>query len=121
MKPEAKYAIFLCMAVVIFLTLISNIAGTVVVYPPPPGLKTSPDFTIKADNTPIPVALIGSKLKSFDFTVGLYGGREMEDLNVANFSCSGTVTLRITASAKINSFMIRPKSLNITATVNGNE
>lgn len=119
MKPEAKYAIFLCMAVVIFLTLISNIAGTVVVYPPPPGLKTSPDFTLKANDIPVWVERIGSKMKTFSYS--LYSGREMEDLNVANFSCSGTVTLRITASTKINSFMIRPKSLNITAAVNGNE
>ncbi|HEX7493451.1 MAG TPA: hypothetical protein VF346_04455, partial [Bacteroidales bacterium] len=119
MKPEAKYAIFLFMAVVIFLTLISNIAGTVVVYPPPPGLKTSPDFTLKANDIPVWVERIGSKMKTFSYS--LYSGREMEDLNVANFSCSGTVTLRITASTKINSFMIRPKSLNITAAVNGNE
>jgi hypothetical protein len=119
MKTEAKYAIFLCMAVVIFLTLISNITGTVVVYPPTPGLKTSPDFTLKVNDIPVWVERIGSKMKTFSYS--LYSGREMEDLNVANFSCSGTVTLRITASTKINSFVIRPKSLNIKAAVNGNE
>jgi polygalacturonase len=45
----------------------------------------------------------------------------MEDLNVANFSCSGKTTIKIVTAAKINSYLIRPKSLNINASVNGNE
>ncbi len=91
----------------------------VVVYPAPPGLTTSPDFTLTADNQQIWIERIGSKLATFDYT--LYGSREMEDLNVANFSCSGTVTLVIKANVKIDSFNIRPRSRNIEATVNGSE
>ena len=66
---------------------------------------------------------IGSKLKSFNYppTNPLYGSREMEDLNVANFSCSGSVTIKITASSNIDSFIIRPKSRNIFAKVKGRE
>ena len=101
------------------LKLSTNSSATVVVYPAPPGAKTSPDFTLKANDIPVWIERIGSKMKTFSYT--LYAGREMEDLNVANFSCSGNVTFKITAAAKISSFIIRPKSLNITAVVNGNE
>lgn len=95
------------------------ISAEINAYPAPPGLITSPDFTLKANNTPIWVERIGSKLKSFDYTIGLYGGREMEDLNAAGFSFSGKVTITITASADIKSYVIRPKSRKIAATVNG--
>src|ERR1035437_5452193 len=72
------------------------ISAQVVTYPAPPGLITSSDFTMKVNNTPVWVEKIGSKLKSFDYTIGLYGGREMEDLNAACFSFSGKVTITIT-------------------------
>src|SRR5690606_15223619 len=49
----------------------------------------------------------------------LYGGIKMEYLNVANFSCQGQVSLTITASASIDSFIIRPKSRKLEAKVNG--
>ena len=62
---------------------------------------------------------IGSKLATFDYK--LYGSRELEDLNVASFSCSGKVTIRIKANVNIDSLNIRPKSRNIKATVNGSE
>ena len=45
----------------------------------------------------------------------------MEDLNVANFSCSGAVTIKISAIVKIDSFQIRPISRNIIATVKGRD
>ena len=106
----------------ISLLLILPFTGTaaeIIVYPAPPGLTTSPDFTVTADNHQVWVERIGSKLKKFDYS--LYGSRDMEDLNVAAFSCSGSVNITIMANVKIDSFNIRPKSRNIKATVNGSE
>jgi hypothetical protein len=95
-----------------------SLAG-VVTYPAPPGLRTSPDFKVEVNNIPVWVERIGSKLDSFKYS--LYSGRDMEDLNVAAFSCSGSVTVKISASSEIDSFIIRPKSREITAKVSGNE
>ena len=67
--------------------LFTGASAQIVVYPAPPGLTTSPDFTVTADNKQVWVERIGSKLAAFDYK--LYGSREMEDLNVAGFSCSG--------------------------------
>jgi hypothetical protein len=114
-----KCILFKCFLITITLSFVTNASAIIVVYPVPSGEKTSPDFTLKANDIPVWVERIGSKMKTFSYS--LYSGREMEDLNVANFSCSGSVTLRITASTKINSFMIRPKNLNIKAAVNGTE
>jgi polygalacturonase len=72
-----------------------------------------------ADNQQVWVERIGSKLPGFEYN--LYGSREMEDLNVANFSCSGSITITIRANVKIDTFSIRPKSRNIKAQVNGSE
>ena len=91
----------------------------VVVYPAPPGLTTSPDFRVMANSKEVWVERIGSKLEKFDYS--LYGSRDMEDLNVANFSCSGVITITIQANVKIDSFKIRPVSRNIRGTVNGSE
>ena len=119
MKSTSRYIQFIFFLLVISLTFITNASATIVVYPAPPGLKTSSDFTLKANDTPVWIEKIGSTMKAFSYS--LYSGREMEDLNVANFSCSGNVTIRISTAAKINSFVIRPKSLKIQATVKGNE
>ena len=110
---------YICILLFMHLSFDNIISAEIVAYPAPPGLITSPDFTLKANITPIWVEKIGSKLKSFDYTIGLYGGREMEDLNAAGFSFSGKVTITITASADIKSYVIRPRSRNIVATVNG--
>jgi hypothetical protein len=104
---------------VIFLLSVNISRAEIITYPAPPGLKTSSDFTVIVNDTPVWVEKIGSKLQSFDYH--LYGGREMEDLNVANFSCSGSLTFKITASADIDSFIIRPKSRDIKAKVNGRD
>jgi hypothetical protein len=110
-------------SIILFMLLnIGNIiSAEIITYPAPPGLVTSPDFTIKANNTPIWVEKIGSKLKSFDYTIGLSGGMEMENLNAAGFSFYGKVTLTITASAEIESYVIRPKSRSIVASVKGHD
>lgn len=101
------------------LGFIPDTSAEIVAYPAPPGLKTSPDFTVKVNNVPVWVERIGSKLDTLKYK--LYSGRVMEDLNVANFSCSGKLEIRITASEKIDSFIIRPKSRGIRANVNGYE
>ena len=119
MKSRVRYYALICSVIVIWLTFIHNALATVVVYPTPPGLKTSSDFTLKANDTPVWVERIGSSLRSFSYS--LYSGREMEDLNVANFSCSGEITIKITAAAIIDSFLIRPLSRNIIAKVMGRE
>jgi polygalacturonase len=93
------------------------VSAQVVTYPAPPGLVTSPDFTVTANGKSIWVEKIGSNVHTAKYA--LYGGIEMEYLNVANFSCSGKVTLTITASSAINSFIIRPKSRNLKADVSG--
>lgn len=79
----------------------------VITYPVIDTLTTSPDFTVRANNTPIWTESVGS------------GG--MENLNVANYSCSGKQTIIIKAPANITKFLIRPKSRNIIGKVNGTE
>ena len=110
--------IYLLISLLINIT-IPKVLAEVVLYPAPPGLVTSPHFTVTADNKQVWVELIGSKLATLDYN--LYGSREMEDLNVADFSCSGRVTILIKANADIDTFNIRPKSRNIRAIVNGSE
>ena len=85
----------------------SKIKATVITYPPIDSLTTSPDFTVKANEIPIWTESVGS------------GG--MENLNVANYSCSGKQTITIKASENITKFLIRPKSRNIVGRVNGRE
>lgn len=119
MKP-GLYKIFRVFIILIMsLVNIQNIIAEIVTYPTPPTLITSPDFTVMADNQPVWLERIGSKLPSFDYA--LYGSKDQEDLNVANFSCSGVVTIVIKANVNIEKFTIRPKSRNITARVNGSE
>jgi hypothetical protein len=103
----------------LLIILFTDSSAEIVVYPPPPGFTTSPDFIVKADNQPVWVERITSKLNTFDYS--LYGSREMEDLNVANFSCSGAVTILIKANVNIDTFSIRPKSRKIIVTVKGSE
>ena len=81
--------------------------STVVTYPAAEGLETSTDFTVKANNTAVWTESVGN------------GG--MENLNVANFSCSGKQTITVKASAIIAKYNIRPKSSGIVAQVKGQE
>jgi hypothetical protein len=121
MKDIVSYYRLIFIFLIVQLSLSNTVYAEIVSYPAPPGLITSLDFTLKANNIPIWVERIGSRLKSFEYTTGLYGGREMEDLNVANFSCSGDVTITITAPEIISSCIIRPKNRNIKASIQGRE
>jgi hypothetical protein len=116
MRPGITY---IASITLLLIMIFSEAGAEVVVYPTPPGMASSPDFTLTADNQQIWVERIGSKLSTFDYT--LYGSRDLEDLNAANFSCSGTVNIVIKANVKIDSFNIRPVSRNTKAVVNGSE
>ena len=98
----------------------------VTAYPAPPGLVTSPDFTLTANGTEVWVEKItgGGPINVYnhegiileDF---LPAGLPMEDLNAAGFSCTGPVTISVTAAEDITSYVIRPKSRGIAAQVQG--
>lgn len=104
--------------VILFIALTNFQArAQVITYPAPPGLITSQDFKVSANGKPVWVEKIGSNVHTSKYA--LYGGIEMEYLNVANFSCSGKTTLTINASADIDSFVIRPKSRNLRASKKG--
>ncbi|MEJ7677416.1 MAG: hypothetical protein WKG06_06010 [Segetibacter sp.] len=81
--------------------------SVVISYPASPGMVTSPDFTVKVNDKNIWTESVGN------------GG--MENLNVANFSGSGTQTIRVTASSTIKKYAILPKIRAIAAKVNGRE
>ena len=90
-----------------------------IAYPPVPGLVTSPDFKVKANGIDIWTEKVGA---------GGYEGEDrqfvsdpMEDLNIANFSCSGEQSISITASEEIQNYVIHPKIKNIVAEVKGRE
>jgi hypothetical protein len=119
MKSKTSYTRIICYAILIIITSFSTTNAQVIVYQPPTGLKTSPDFTMTANGTPVWITRIGSELQSFNYT--LYGSMEMEKLNVAGFGCSGEVTIKIKASEDIKTYNIRPKNLKIIAKVNGSE
>jgi hypothetical protein len=91
------------------------------IYPAPPGLPTSPDLKLTVNNRPVWVERAGSKLEKFDHNLGIYGGRKLEDMDVAGFAFEGKVKLKITANEKIEKYVIKPKSLNIKAEVKDNE
>jgi len=82
-----------------------EVRSTIVTYPTPTNLVTSPIFTVKVNAT--------------DVWTEQVGGDGMEGLNVANFSCSGPQTIKLTAPSNISSYVIRPKSRGIVAKVNG--
>jgi hypothetical protein len=119
MKSLYKSILHICSLFIVASMVFDKASAIVVAYPAPPGLRTSPDFMVKANDSPVWVERIGSNIKTFNYS--LYGSRDMEDLNTASFSCNGKVTISIKTANKISSFVIRPKSLKIQATVNGNE
>src|SRR5450759_3838535 len=100
--------VLICIVVMMVFISVNNVSAKIVTYPATPGLTTSTDFTVTVNNTPVWVERVSSKLDTFSYK--LYSGRAMEDLNVANFSCSGSLTIKITASTNIDSYIIRPVS-----------
>ena len=76
-----------------------------VTYAEPTNLETSPIFLVQANDT--------------DIWTEQVGGGTKEGLNVANFSCAGAQTIKITAPSNITICVIRPKSRGIVAKVEG--
>ncbi|HOW39382.1 MAG TPA: glycosyl hydrolase family 28 protein [Bacteroidales bacterium] len=117
-KSLLKLIIFLiCTAEIV----LNSSCVTIVTYPTPPGLKTSPDLKLTVSNKPVWVERIETKLDTFNYTTGIYGGMKMEAMDAAGFSFEGKVRINITVSDDIVRYVIRPKSRNISASVNGNE
>jgi hypothetical protein len=81
----------------------SYAAATIQSYPMPSIYTASSVFSLKADNTSVPVISY------------------MQDYDYAEFSFSGTVSIEVTASENITSYSISPKAKNIAGTVNGNK
>jgi len=81
--------------------------ATMVTYPAPTNLETSPVFAVNVNGR--------------DVWTEQVGGGTMEGLNVASFSCSGPQTIKITAPSKVSACVIRPKSRTIAAKVRGRE
>ena len=101
-----------------------------VVYPPLPGLVTSPDFKVNVNGQDVWTEKVG--VGGYERTVRppegydradpeLFTPDHMEDLNIANFSCSGKQNITITVSEDIQNYIIHPKSKHIVAKVKGNE
>ncbi len=78
-----------------------------IVYSLPDGLSLSADFIVTVNGRNVAVEELGT------------GG--MENLNIANFSCSGKQTVTISVKDEIRNYLIRPKSSSIEADVNGKE
>jgi hypothetical protein len=104
---------------IFLLSTVNAFAAVLDIYPAPPGLKTSPDLKLAADDRDVWVERIGSPLQTFGYS--LYGSREQEDMDAARFSCDGPVRITIRATVPVSKFVIRPLSRNIKATVSGNE
>jgi hypothetical protein len=86
-----------------------NLLAEVINYPLPAGsgLLTSAAYQVSVNGTPIWVEkLVG-------------GSTDPSEVAVANFSASGALTVTITASENISSYVIRPKNLKVPATVSG--
>ena len=121
MKKNLPITKVLVLLICIFEVVINSSCTTIITYPAQTGLLTSPDLTVTVNNKPVWVERVASKLDTFDYTIGLYGGRKMEDLDVASFAFEGKIKITITAKENIEAYLIRPKSRNIQATVTGNE
>jgi hypothetical protein len=115
MKINPGNTFYLTLILIICLT--SVLKAEITISPAPPGLTTSPYFTVMADTQKVWTELAGSKVLTFAYQ--LYGTRAMEDLNIADFTCSGPVKITVECSENIDKFTIRPKSSNIKAVTDG--
>jgi len=104
-KIRSLLLIILFAGAMIFTHPVTSKASTVVSYPVPSCYTTSPQYTVQADSTNIPV---------------IDSSQVFEYYNYCNFSFSGTTTITITASEPINTYNISPLALGITATKSGN-
>ena len=113
-----------CLLITGVFLIVINISGCkmsseVIPYPIPPGLTASNDFSMKVNDKDIWIEKLGGSNIPLEEQYAHLG--IMEDLNIARFSCSGVVKIKITASRDISSFLIRPKNRGIKASLNGKE
>ena len=111
---------FLIISVFVFLACSSK----VVTYPAFPGVKMSPDFTMKVNGREVPVQKLGPDKVSDSLTLArrtiiLRGGTD--SVNIANFSCEGRIKISVSCKEAIDTFIIRPKSKGITGNIKGNK
>jgi len=98
-----------------------NPKNSVIPYPVPSGLVTSPDFKVEVNGTDVWVERVGgADMEQQNPNAVIYRG-ELEDMNIAAFSCAGPMGIKVTAPENIRSFLIRPKNRNIQAKVKGKE
>ena len=62
MKSDSNYRKYLYSSIAIIFILLNEASAAIEVYTMPPGLKTSSDFTVKANEKRVWVEKIGSKL-----------------------------------------------------------
>jgi len=91
--------------------------GKTVAYPPVQGLATSSNFKVTANGQDIWTEKDGAG--GYENNERKFFPDQMEDLNVANFSCLGEQRISITASEDIQNYVIHPKSKHIVAEVKG--
>ena len=115
-----KY-LFFSVIVLTFNMCVFTDANTVktVAYPPVPGLVTSPDFRVTANGQDIWTEKLG--VGGYENSEQQFVSDYMEDLNIANFSCSGEQSISITTPEDIQNYVIHPKSKHIVAEVKGRE
>ncbi|MFC1650585.1 glycosyl hydrolase family 28 protein [Candidatus Latescibacterota bacterium] len=111
------YCCLLSLIALVTCTFCSCSSSSVVPYPAPPGLTTSTDFTVQANGTDIWVERVGGAAMEQDDSYIYHG--DLEDMNIAAFSCSGPVEIKITAPSNISKFIIKPQSRGIKAEVHG--
>ena len=88
------------------------------------GFVTSPDFKVKANGKEIWTEKVGAG--GYDNRLDRDPDKKFvpdhkEDLNIANFSCSGEQRITVKASEAIQNYVIHPKNKNLATNVNGNE
>ena len=107
---RASMIVFCMLSIAAVMTTAIPIHAEVVAYPASPGLPTSTEITgLTVNGTAVPVQILGQGVDNTNM------------VNMANFSCSGSLTVEITAAATITSSIIRPKRLGIVGTRNGNK
>ncbi|MFZ0280575.1 MAG: glycosyl hydrolase family 28 protein [Bacteroidales bacterium] len=112
---------FLFVALIAISGCINHDPVSIVAYPAPVGLTTSPDFTMLANGTNIWVERVGgSTMDQSRGDTSLYHGI-LEDMNIASFSSSGAAEIVITAPENIGQYTIRPKNRGIKAVAEGRE
>ena len=89
------YGLISCVVVMVLFVSVRNVSATIIAYPAPPGLTTSPDFTVKVNDTPIWVELAFEdhrfrdirRWKTGPSTINIYGVNITKDaLGVLTFT-----------------------------------